>query len=98
MIDHTKAKTNRDLLEAATSFKFRGYKYFDEQFGRTRDITLYLRQETIYNKSFWVITCSLGAYDRVEKRFGYHITHDYQNSMRFDDVYEAYKKIEDLIR
>ena len=98
MIDHTKAKSNRELLEAATSFKFHGYEHFEEATGKERSVTLYIKEMSNYGRTFWVINCSLGTYDRGERRFMYYITYDFQESTRFDNVYEAYGVVMELLK
>jgi len=98
MIDHTKAKSNRELLEAATSFKFPGYEYFEEATGKEGNVTLYINEMSIYGHTFWRINCSFGTYDRAEKHFMYYAAFDFQESTRFYDIYEALETVRGLIK
>lgn len=85
-------------MEAATSFKFPGYKYFDESFGKERELILSIQQKNLFNSSFWIIVCTLGVYDKELGEFGYYLTYNYEDSTRFDDVYEAYEVVKGLIK
>ena len=98
MIDHTKAKSNRELLEAATSFKFPGYKYFDERSGKYCSLTLHINEMSRDDKTFWVINGAAGTYDNVEKRFSYYYELTVPENARFYDIYEALETVRGILK
>lgn len=98
MIDHTKAKTNRELLEAATSFKFPGYKYFDERSGKEKQVPLYIYEMETHGKKLWIIDCHLGTYDIAENKFNYYRKYGFKETAFFNTPYEAYEVVKELIK
>jgi len=97
MIDHTKAKSNRELLEAATSFKFHGYnknEYLRE--GQEIDITVEKNKDCT-----WKVSCALGIFDKAEKDFvsvyAYWNDKPCENTV-FNNLYEAYGIIMELLK
>ena len=98
MIDHTKAKSNRKLLEAATSFKFHGYNYFDEQSGNDCSLTLFINEMVADGKTLWVINSAAGTYDNVEKLFSYYYKLTVPENAHFYSIYEALETVRGLIK
>ena len=98
MIDNTKAKSNRELLEAATSFKFPGYKYFDEKTRKERSIPLYIYEMASHGKIVWVIDCHRGTYDIAENKFNEYRKYGFKQTAFFYTVYEALETVRSLIK
>ena len=84
MIDHTKSKSNRELLEAAKLFKF--------QYGKK---IIKIETRTWKNKEMWHICCSGMIWNRNKKTFFSDCLYD---DCLFDSVYEALETVRSLIK
>ncbi len=101
MIDETKVKSNRELLEAATSFKFPGYRHVDKKFGINCDIDLII-EKTL--DETWIISSCHGVYDYNMKEFRSlylpcftELKPNYEG-VAFDSEYDALEVVKELIK
>ncbi len=91
MIDHTKAKTNRDLLQAATSFKFGDISIEVVKVPGSDWIEI-RKAGKVYDKKTGKFVNLVNKYAVIDG----HVldTADYQ----FRDVYEAFWIVQELLK
>jgi len=84
MIDYTKAKSNRELLEVAKLFKF--------QYGKK---TIKIETRTWHNKEMWQICCSGMLWNKNQESF---FSECLYKDCLFDSVYEALETVRGILK
>lgn len=95
--NETRVKTNRELLEATTSFKFPGYKNNDLiREGKEIDVIIEKKSD-----GTWKVSCALGIYDKAEKDFvsvyAYWNEKPCENTV-FESMYDALDVVMELLK